>query len=430
MHDRHAAITIALFLALGAATLALAQPHASRQAVPPPSWARSAEVVDDGAVVYVEPRAGARRRGTVAIGTRLPLVRRVGGTGCHAGFWVQLGDGAFVCEEMIRPSPAPPGGVPQPRMRDGDLLPFRYAFVRDDAARAYAHPSDYFADDYADVLGEGFGLVVTGRTVYEGVRFLQTLRGHWVPSESLRPASGSTFEGVEIAEGAPLDVAWVLRADVPVHDRPRGRVVRRAGKREVVRVAAVLRGGLVRLADGTHVADRDLARTTIAPPPSGLAPGERWIDVDVAEQVLVVWEGDRPVFATLVSTGRPGPDHQTPLGVFRIWVKLATSDMDDLEDETVSSNYAIQSVPWVQYFEGSAGLHAAFWHDHFGHRRSHGCINLSPRDARRLFGMTRPALPPGWSAILPTDRDPGTLVRVRDGNRAAERAAPAAAVRE
>ncbi|MBC7171427.1 MAG: L,D-transpeptidase, partial [Polyangiaceae bacterium] len=59
------------------------------------------------------------------------------------------------------------------------------------------------------------------------------------------------------------------------------------------------------------------------------------------------------------------------------------------------------------------GLHAAFWHDAFGERRSHGCVNLSPSDARYIFEFTQPALPPGWEALLPGDRERATVVRVR-----------------
>jgi lipoprotein-anchoring transpeptidase ErfK/SrfK len=159
---------------------------------------------------------------------------------------------------------------------------------------------------------------------------------------------------------------------------------------------------------------RDLARARPSDRPGSVAPNERWIDVDVTQQVMVAYEGDRAVYATLVSTGRPARTHATPLGEHRIWVKLATSDMDDLEREDVESNYMIEAVPWVQFFEGANGFHAAFWHDDFGRRRSHGCVNLSPRDARWLFGFTGPALPDGWYAILPTDADRGTLVRVRE----------------
>jgi lipoprotein-anchoring transpeptidase ErfK/SrfK len=114
----------------------------------------------------------------------------------------------------------------------------------------------------------------------------------------------------------------------------------------------------------------------------------------------------------LISSGRP--NHATPAGIFRIWVKLAEDTMDDLERTDQESNYAIEGVPWVQYFSEGIGLHAAFWHDQFGAQRSHGCVNLSPRDARRLFEFTSPALPAGWDAILTTSAQPGTIVRVRD----------------
>ena len=106
-------------------------------------------------------------------------------------------------------------------------------------------------------------------------------------------------------------------------------------------------------------------------------------------------------------------DELHKLGVHRIWAKLAFSDMDNLQREDLSRNYAIERVPWVQYFAGSNGLHAAFWHDDFGRRKSHGCVNLSPADARFLFDFSEPALPPGWSAVLPNDDERATIVNVR-----------------
>ena len=119
------------------------------------------------------------------------------------------------------------------------------------------------------------------------------------------------------------------------------------------------------------------------------------------------------MFATLVSTGKNTKQSETPLGTFQIWVKLAYSDMDDIERTDIPKNYSIQDVPWVQFFKGSYGFHAAFWHNDFGRRRSHGCINLSPTDARYLFHFTQPTLPPGWNAILPMPEDRPTTVLVR-----------------
>ncbi len=156
-----------------------------------------------------------------------------------------------------------------------------------------------------------------------------------------------------------------------------------------------------------------IVRAELVEPPEGVGPTDRWIDIDIDRQILVAYEGPRPIFATLVSTGRNSKQSETPIGVFQIWAKLEYSDMDDIERTDVDKNYSIQDVPWVQFFKGSYGFHAAFWHNDFGRRRSHGCINLSPADARYLFQFSQPILPPGWNAILPMPEDRPTTVQVR-----------------
>ncbi|MBM4356469.1 MAG: L,D-transpeptidase, partial [Deltaproteobacteria bacterium] len=176
-------------------------------------------------------------------------------------------------------------------------------------------------------------------------------------------------------------------------------------------------GPFVRVADDRWMRASDLRRPSVAaPPPEVDSPaGERWIDVDLAGQTLVAYEGARPVFATLVSTGRgkPGSALGTPLGTHRIWVKLLGATMDNLEDPGAANYYRIEDVPYVQFFSKGVGLHAAFWHRNFGRVRSHGCVNLAPRDAAFLFDFTGPRVPAGWSAALPTSHDAGTVVRVR-----------------
>ena len=63
-------------------------------------------------------------------------------------------------------------------------------------------------------------------------------------------------------------------------------------------------------------------------------------------------------------------------------------------------------------FQLAYALHSAFWHNGFGHPRSHGCVNLAPDDARWLFEWAGPTLPRGWHAIFPTDADPGTWIHI------------------
>ena len=152
---------------------------------------------------------------------------------------------------------------------------------------------------------------------------------------------------------------------------------------------------------------------TVTARPAAVGPREAWIDVDLSSQTLVAYEGDEPRFATLVSTGIGGPGSPlaTPTGVFRIRSKHEIVRMDNLEHTGVEP-YAYD-VPLTQYFSEGKALHAALWHDQFGHPRSHGCINLSPEDARWLFGFTAPILGPGAGEVAATAARPGSVVRVR-----------------
>lgn len=177
-------------------------------------------------------------------------------------------------------------------------------------------------------------------------------------------------------------------------------------------------GGIVyqRTSDGSFVVPTGLTFAKPAPP-ADLAPDEKWIDVDLTRQTLVAFEGTRPVFATLVSTGRlPRPDEtedfRTRTGTFRIREKHVSTTMDG--DVASDGPYSIEDVPWVMYYDGSYALHGAFWHDRFGHTRSHGCVNLAPDDARTVFGWSEPRLPEGWHGVMATEVHPGTRVVVHE----------------
>ena len=113
----------------------------------------------------------------------------------------------------------------------------------------------------------------------------------------------------------------------------------------------------------------------------------RWMAIDLFEQTLIAYEDDSPVFATLISSGLP--QWSTHEGVFSIWARL---DRDSMRGATGAPDaYALQDVPWTMYFDGDISLHGTYWHDDFGYRRSHGCINLSLSDARWIYEWTAQA---------------------------------------
>jgi lipoprotein-anchoring transpeptidase ErfK/SrfK len=148
--------------------------------------------------------------------------------------------------------------------------------------------------------------------------------------------------------------------------------------------------------------------------PSGFAKaGRKWIDVSIKQQLLVAYEGKRPVYATLISSGRggmsdPEDTHATVRGTFMIHAKHVSATMDG--EDTNEDAFDLRDVPYIQYFYKGYALHGAYWHDDFGKVRSHGCVNLAPADAAWLFDWTEPPVPPGWHGAL--NHAHGTLVYI------------------
>lgn len=250
-----------------------------------------------------------------------------------------------------------------------------------------------------------------------GLRYQRTIRGRFIPADKLAPATLSSFRGTLIGSRKQLPRVFVAGGGVKLLRR-----VRKDGPLQSHDPAERLSDwpylGEISHRDRAYIqVKRDLflpsrvaSVARAAEPPTDLQPDERWIDIDLSEQTLVAYEGNRPVFATLVSTGREG--FETPTGTFRVYAKHVTITMDDTE--AGEEAYSIEDVPWVQYFEESFALHAAFWHNRFGRVRSHGCVNLSPADARRLFFWTGPSLPSGIHGIMSSKENPGTRVVIHD----------------
>ncbi len=117
-------------------------------------------------------------------------------------------------------------------------------------------------------------------------------------------------------------------------------------------------------------------------PPDGVSNG-RWIEINLYEQTLSVYQDNRLVFATLTSTGIPG--WWTRPGLFQITEKLESTPMSGAFEADRSDYYYLEDVPWTMYFDQSRALHGAYWHNYFGYEQSHGCVNLSPGDAHWLY---------------------------------------------
>lgn len=294
-------------------------------------------------------------------------------------------------------------------------------FLRD-GARApnlTGHADGPRAGDFARKNGMSF----VDSLLWEGRRYNVAVDLRLMPADRFRPIKGSDFHGFRIPEDAKPPFAIVKSKKAKIfREGTGGRLVPEDAVpwRSVVAITGRQRVQKGRYYDevegGSYVADDEVSRVDIAKKMPGWAnEGEKWIDINVTRQVLVAYEGTKPVYATLVSTGEAGLDdpaktRATKRGIFRIHTKYVTATMDS---RVVGEEFELRDVPYVQYFTEGYALHAAYWHDVFGQPKSHGCINLAPEDARRLFFWTGPAVPAGWhGAVAGTSGKTGTVVFV------------------
>jgi hypothetical protein len=280
-----------------------------------------------------------------------------------------------------------------------------------DGGRRIPNLSSYKAPPYAVIADRskrhaGFALIGTfvAGPEAQGRRFAVTTDARLLPADKLKADSGSPFHGADITKiGLPL--AFVREQGARYYELASGRL-RKAEllpQRELVPLTGAVRGsGSERMVEARNGLWLKSSELRTVPKSSTLPPyarkGTKWIDVSILNQTLVLWEGDRAVYATLVSTGKdglgdPSKTHSTPVGTFRIFQKHVTTTMDSA---VADHEFELRDVPWVQYFKGGYALHAAYWHDDFGRSRSHGCINLSPIDARYVFFWTTPGVPEHW----------------------------------
>lgn len=386
--------------------------------------------------VFVEPDTATALRGRIEMRESFRVYALSDGEdedGCSKP-WAQVGEAAWVCTKHTEVDDhAEPHTLP--RLPKQLLLPFVYArhVGHDDPAtpklpvyrhlaalRSGADPIDWLAayGTYAFVRRARSG----GKSV------LIDARGRVVPGDEMRTFKPTEFAGRDlVAAPIPDDrvLAWVIHRETGVHAQkdPESELQPIAYHAELLVIATPEigsdRASWIRV-PANRPGEQEEGWIPAAhvrlwrplPPPEPVLAGQLLIDVDLEQQTLTLWHEDEPIFATLIASGKPG--YSTPTGLYRIITKRAYGKMAGLPSEP--EPYWVDAVPWTMYFDGRFALHGAFWHDRFGYRVSHGCVNLSPRDAKFVFDRSTPTLPPGWLIANEHARDPGTLVRVHKGS--------------
>jgi lipoprotein-anchoring transpeptidase ErfK/SrfK len=408
------------------AASATAEPAATGEAEPTaPTRAEEAaqistpigyRVVRSGAIVYAGPKRRERRGRTEA---RRPfaIYGIEPGPDCEGEGWARVEQGGFVCLEFAAASDGP--AQIQPELADGQMLPFIYARpkILDRKTGAIARVPRY-QDRYALVRGDPPLDFLEPDRQYTFVRTKTRRAGLMLidaderatPARDMKIAAPSVFVGRELARepvASGLRPAWAVGRPAVLRERPEpaARQVAVVDYHATMNIdpepIVVGEESWYAVPDGAgagtpaYVVAADMNYWIPGPELAEAKPDQPWIDVELGQQTLAVMRGQSPEFVTLISSGAGGTG--TPLGLFRIYEKLAISPMRS--GPNAEDPYYVDGVPWVQYFHRRYALHASYWHDDFGKRRSHGCINLSPKDAARVYALTTPKVPPGWNSL-------------------------------
>jgi lipoprotein-anchoring transpeptidase ErfK/SrfK len=372
--------------------------------------------------LHALPSADSALVGQVRKGTRAAAVQAVPASDCGGdddqARWIQIAPRGWTCESAVEPTTEAPTAAAPASLTEEDVAAPAvrgvYGMVRRNRdAMAFASPEDAQAGENGRALVGSNTVRAAARVTIDGQRYWRTSKGELIDASSIAQISPSKFKGVAITDPSAMP-AWIR-----AHHSPKEPVITRAtasargertGELAARTVVTILEtsadGRFVRIADEQWIARKDVRVTGVTAPPPGTGADEKWFDIDLDDQVLVAYQGERPVYATMVSTGKNG--HGTPAMIARVAQKLEHAVMDSDKD-----HYSVADVPWTMYYDHDFALHTSYWHDGFGGPRSHGCINLAPRDARLLYRWSSPDVPPGWTVVYGDLEHPGSLVRVR-----------------
>ena len=291
--------------------------------------------------------------------------------------------------------PEPPLPIHQPDPTLGEV-DFWYAYVLPERAPIYRTLTDAIERNSSAIIQRttyGFTYVSISQTRSSGGESYYFNGVGWLRGDHLLFTEVPKFQGVEILQTPEHDFGWILSTFAPD-----GKVqTKRTPGDEVDDYTGhfLEHQEMVQIYDITTVGDWDwymvgpeewLIQKTVAMvsprsnPPEG-KDWSRWIEVNLYEQTLAVYEENQLIFATMIASGK-APFFTYP-GIFTIEEKLDLTGMRYLGGEDVS--YNLEDVPWTMYFDQDRAFHGAYWRASLGYPQSHGCVNLSVGDSHWLY---------------------------------------------
>lgn len=378
----------------------------------------------NAAPIYEAMHKKARIVGYFRAGERLPRSEEVHENDQCIGGWVQVTPVGYVCTEksatLDETHPTLSAMALQANL--DAALPYVYARTTQVTARFEKTKQD--SVELSGRHSKSTTMAIVGSWTapdesLEPLRLALKTDGSFVRADHLEAASSSEFQGVSLGADLELPVAYVVRRGVRAWSLHEGSAQKTdelgyhtrldlTGRfRTIVgeKFWATQDGRWVRHKDVTAVRQRYEF-------PAFAKKDQKWIDVSIITGTAVLYEGQKPVYATLVSVGRdrrgdPKTTASTEQGTFAVVKKMVTRRTPESRDAPALDQ------PWALELENGQWLYAAVNHDRFGIEHTDGDVQLSPRDARFLFQWSDPPLPRGWHGVVKGPEQATTLINVR-----------------
>jgi hypothetical protein len=283
-------------------------------------------------------------------------------------------------------------------------LPYFYFHLEDDYVPIYSGPGE--KGPGTNQFPPGFVYVSYIDRVDSGGVYYLLQNGAWIPGKGARVGEISAFQGLAFHSTPRNSFGWPFE-QIPVKLAPGYNAPESGVWLNPFSIVQIYDTQNIDNADWNMIGPnqwveaRKVAQVVVnTAPPEGVTTN-RWIEVNLAEQTLSVYDNRALVFATVIASGLE--PFWTKPGLFQIFQKKETETMRNSDP---SDFYYLDNVPWTMYFDGARALHGAYWRTRFGYPQSHGCVNLSVGDSHWLFNW---AVEGDWvyvhdpSGLTPTD---------------------------
>jgi hypothetical protein len=294
-----------------------------------------------------------------------------------------------------------------PELPDDTLFSRRWYGRLADNALVYASPTH--ASAQLRNVGDGYLYATVLRRLQNdaGETWYEINPGEFVRQNDIQLAQVSDFQGVETTRRPDIPFGWVVQEIRPssssdAEPDPNFDTLPRYTFVQIYNAAVGKDDWLwYDIGDGRWVKQTYLSIVDVDPRPDEVGKDEFWVEVDLYEQTFAAYEGDRLVYATLISSGlNRWPTNE---GLFQVWDRFREYKMSGAEGKV--DYYYLEDVPYIMYFDDLNGiaLHGTYWHDRFGYKHSHGCVNMPVKDAEWAFNWSAAASNDLWVWVHTSD---------------------------